>query len=198
MPRTPAPKDRFDDLPADLQRIGAHRAEQPRMRGSVVLLWSAVAAVVLIAVGIFGTLVATGRISLAPATSPGATSAPEVEPVVDTSFAVLVLNATPERGLAARVRDVVIAAGWAPEDVLDGEAGSNDFAATTVYFATAEDEGAARGLAAVVGATEIVLDPVYQPVDDPATEDVDESDVRQLAVVVGLDLTAAGAATTSG
>ncbi len=168
------------------------------MRGSVVLLWSAVAAVVLIAVGIFGTLVATGRISLAPATSPGATSAPEVEPVVDTSFAVLVLNATPERGLAARVRDVVIAAGWAPEDVLDGEAGSNDFAATTVYFATAEDEGAARGLAAVVGATEIVLDPVYQPVDDPATEDVDESDVRQLAVVVGLDLTAAGAATTSG
>jgi len=198
VPRTPAPKDRFDDLPADLQRIGAHRAEQPRMRGSVVLLWSAVAAVVLIAVGIFGTLVATGRISLAPATSPGATSAPEVEPVVDTSFAVLVLNATPERGLAARVRDVVIAAGWAPEDVLDGEAGSNDFAATTVYFATAEDEGAARGLAAVVGATEIVLDPVYQPVDDPATEDVDESDVRQLAVVVGLDLTAAGAATTSG
>jgi len=197
VPRTPAPKDRFDDLPADLQRIGAHRAEHPRMRGSVVLLWSAVAAVVLIAVGIFGTLIATGRISLAPASSPAATSEATAEPVIDTEYEVLVLNATSERGLAARVRDLVIAAGWAPEDVLDGEAGSTEFAQTTVYFATAEDEGPARGLADAIGGAEIVLDPVYQPVDDPATPDVDESDVLQLTIVVGLDRTSGGGATTA-
>ena len=61
MPTSRHPKDRFDDLP-DTDRVGAHRAENPRMRGWVVLLWAALATVVLIAVGIFGTLIASGQI----------------------------------------------------------------------------------------------------------------------------------------
>jgi hypothetical protein len=62
VPETPPPKDRFDDLPPR-GRIGAHRAENPRLRGGIVLLWSVIAIVVLVAVGIFGTLIATGRVS---------------------------------------------------------------------------------------------------------------------------------------
>ena len=49
-----------------MDRVGAHRAENPRMRGWVVLLWAALATVVLIAIGIFGTLLASGRIDFAP------------------------------------------------------------------------------------------------------------------------------------
>lgn len=195
MPRNHPPKDRFDDLPADHGRIGAHRAENPRIRGGLVLLWSAVATVVLVAVGVFGTMVATGRIELFPAPTPTPVVIPTAEPVVDTSFSVLVLNATPESGLAGQVRDEVIAAGWSADAVLGSEAGSDDFATTTVYYASAADEGAARGLAAVIGGAEVVLTDAYQPADDPDTTDVDESATKQLVIVIGLDRTAAGQAT---
>ena len=43
MPKTSPTKDRFDDLPADRGRVGAHRAENPRIRGGLVLLWSVIA-----------------------------------------------------------------------------------------------------------------------------------------------------------
>ena len=46
--------DRFDDVPDSLGRVGAHRAENPRMRAGAVLLWSAVATIILIVLGIFG------------------------------------------------------------------------------------------------------------------------------------------------
>ena len=52
--------------PRHAGRVGAHRAENPRMRGWVVLLWAVLATIVLIAVGIFGTLIASGRVVLFP------------------------------------------------------------------------------------------------------------------------------------
>lgn len=195
MPRTQPPKDRFDDLPADHGRIGAHRAENPRIRGGMVLLWSAIATVVLVAVGVFGTMVATGRIALFPEPAVTPAAVPTAEAVLDTSFAVLVLNATPEQGLAGQVRDAVISAGWSADAVLASEAGTDDFATTTVYYAAAGDEGAARGLAAAIGGADVALNDAYQPADDPDTADVDESATKQLVVVIGLDRTAAGQAT---
>ncbi|HYP72838.1 MAG TPA: LytR C-terminal domain-containing protein, partial [Microbacterium sp.] len=192
---TPPPKDRFDDLPADHGRIGAHRAENPRMRGGVVLLWSVIATVVLVALGVFGSMIATGRITLFPTPEPTVTVAPTAEAVLDTSYAVTVLNATPQRGLAAAIRDTVIAAEWPADSVLDGDAGSEDFPTTTVYYATPADEGAARGLAQAIGGADVQLNDVYQPVDDPDTTDVDESATKQLVIVIGLDRTDAGQAT---
>lgn len=189
VPKTPPPKDRFDDLPADSGRVGAHRAENPRIRGGLVLLWSAIATIVLVTLGIFGSMVATGRITLFATPEPTVSVAPTVAPVVDTTFSVIVLNATPQRGLAGSVRDTVIAAGWAPDAVIDGDAGSEDFATTTVYYARAEDEAAARGLAGVIGGAAVRFDTSYQPTDDPATTDADESTIRQLVIVVGLDRT---------
>lgn len=189
VPKTTPPKDRFDDLPADSGRVGAHRAENPRIRGGLVLLWSAIATIVLVTLGIFGSMVATGRITLFATPEPTVSVAPTVAPVVDTTFSVIVLNATPQRGLAGSVRDTVIAAGWAPDAVIDGDAGSEDFPTTTVYYARAEDEAAARGLAGVIGGAAVRLDTSYQPTDDPSTTDADESATRQLVIVVGLDRT---------
>ncbi len=193
MPKTPPPKDRFDDLPADHGRIGAHRAENPRIRGGLVLLWAAIATIVLVALGVFGSMLATGRITLFPTPEPTVSVAPTADAVVDTSFTVTVLNATPQRGLAAAVRDEVIAAGWSADSVIDGDAGSEDFATTTVYYATAADEGAARGLAQAIGGADVQLNAAYQPVDDPNTTDVDESAIKQLVIVICLDRTDAGA-----
>ncbi len=153
------------------------------MRGWVVLLWAALATVVLIAVGIFGTLLASGRIELGPAPSATQTPVPQVTPVVDTSYHVLVLNATPEQGLATQTKDVVVSAGWLADTVTAGEAGSEDFPTTTVFYVDPEDEGAAAGLAGVIGGAAIEQSDAYQPA---------QPETRQLTIVIGLDSTAAG------
>ncbi|MGV9194628.1 LytR C-terminal domain-containing protein [Microbacterium sp. MC2] len=189
MPRTIYPKDRFDDLPADVERIGVHRAENPRLRVGVIIMWSAIATIVLVALGVFGTLLATGRLGAGPQAPPTPVAdAPAVEAVVDTTYSVLVLNATDQDGLASSMSETIIAGGWAADDIIAGEAGSNDFPTTTVYYPTADDEGAARGLAEVIGGAEVARNDSYQPTDDPTT-DPDESQARQLVVVIGLDRT---------
>lgn len=153
------------------------------MRGWVVLLWAALATVVLIVVGIFGTLLASGRIELVPAPTPTATPIPEVTPVIDQTYDVMILNATPEQGLATQMKDVVVSAGWSDDKVTAGEAGSQDFPTTTVFYVDAAQEAAAAGLAQVIGGAEIEQSDAY-----PATS----PDVPQLTVVIGLDRTAAG------
>lgn len=186
MPKTPRIQDRFDDLPVNSSRIGAHRAENPRMRGGVVLLWSAVATVALVAIGIFGTLIATGRITVFPTPSATAAVAPPAEAVVDTTYKVTVLNATPQAGLGTQLGDAIVAAGWATADVTAGEAGSDDFATTTVFYADPADEGAARGLAQVIGGAEVVQTNAYADL-------LGNGSTKQLVVVIGLDRTTAAA-----
>lgn len=186
MPKTTYPKDRFDEVPRERGRVGAHRAENPRMRGWVILLWAIIATIVLVAAGIFGSLIVSGRVTLFPEPTPTPTPIPEVTPVIDTSFTVLVLNATPERGLATLTKAEIVAAGWPEASVVASEAGSQDFEATTIYYYLPEDEAAALGLAGVIGGAEVVQSDFYQPVDDPATE-IDEAAVKQLTVVLGLD-----------
>jgi len=186
MARSTFPRDRFDDLSAVTGRVGAHRAENPRMRGVMVFLWAALLTLVLVAVGIFGTLVASGRISLGSETA--STPAPtETTPaVVDTGFSVVVLNGTGDEGLASQVRDEVLAAGWSSESVVTGDSDTTDFAATTIYYVRPEDETAARGLAQALGGAEVAQSDFLQPADDPNTPE-DESTTRQLVVVIGLD-----------
>ncbi|HYP73549.1 MAG TPA: LytR C-terminal domain-containing protein, partial [Microbacterium sp.] len=102
-------------------------------------------------------------------------------------YQVQILNATPEQGLATQLKDVVVQAGWAEDAVIAGEAGSQDFPTTTVFYSAAADEAAAKGLAEAIGGA--------------ATEQSDayvapSPDVKQLTIVVGLDRTAAGQSPT--
>ena len=153
------------------------------MRGWVVLLWAALATIVLIAVGIFGTLLAAGRIELFPTPEPTAAPTVAVTPVIDTSYQVAILNATPEQGLATQLKDIVVGAGWPDGQVLPSDASRDDFAETTVYYLAPEDQAAAAGLADVIGGARIEQSEVYQPVDP---------EIAQLTVVIGLDRTTAG------
>jgi hypothetical protein len=186
MARSTFPRDRFDDLPADSGRVGAHRAENPHLRGWVVFLWAAVATVVLIVVGIFGTLVVSGRISFGsePVSTP--TIAPTTPAVIDPSYSVVVLNGTPDEGLSGNLRDQIIAAGWAADTVQTGDSDTTDFATTTIYYLRPDDEQAARGLADAIGGADVAQSDFLQPTDDPNTPD-DESAEKRLIVVIGLD-----------
>lgn len=179
-------KDRFDDVPPHPDRIGAHRAENPRLRVGVIVLWSLVATVAIVAAGVLSTLFATGRLDFSsPSTS--ATQAQVIAPTVDTTYQVLILNATPDADLGTTVRDDVIAAGWDEADVQESNASSDDFATTTVYYGTEADEAAARGLADAIGGADVSLDDTYQVVVPPETVGTPDDPRSQLVVVVGLD-----------
>ncbi|PNW10686.1 hypothetical protein C1632_02700 [Microbacterium testaceum] len=188
MARSTFPRDRFDDLPAESGRVGAHRAEKPRLRGWIVFLWAAIATLLLIIAGIFATLVVSGRISLGADTAPSPTvsAEPTIPAVVDTSYSVVVLNGTSDSGLAASVRDQIVAAGWSGDNVETGTSDSTDFADTTIYYRLESDEAAAEGLAQTIGGAQIAQSDFLQPTDDPNTP-ADESDLKRLIVVIGLD-----------
>lgn len=173
--------------------MGAHRAENPRLRAGVIVLWALVATILLVAIGIFASLIVSGRITLTPAATPTPTITIATEAVKDTSFSVNVLNATGESGLATTMKDQIVAAGWSADSVLPSQASTTDFPETTVYYGFPSDEAAARGLAEVIGGAAVVLSDAYQPVNDAGTSDVDESQEKLLTVVIGLDRTAAGA-----
>lgn len=156
------------------------------MNGLVVLLWSAAVALVLIVVGIFVALVMMGRISLSPAPDPTQTP-PGVVAQVDTSYRVLILNATPEDSLVASTREALLTEGWAEGDVFGSDASSQEFDSTTVFYVDEADEAAALGLAEVIGGAEVQQSDVYAALND--------TERKQLTVVIGLDRATGGSAT---
>lgn len=149
------------------------------MNGWIVLLWSFVAALILIIGGIFASLVVMGRIPLFPDAGSSATPAPEDTGVVDTSYTVLILNATAEDGLDTQMRDTLLNSGWSADNVLPTPSDSDDFETTTVYYSAAEDEAAAIGLAHLLGGAAVQQSDFYS--GKSATGG------KQLTVVIGLD-----------
>lgn len=152
------------------------------MNGWVVLLWSFVAALVLIIAGIFGSLAIMGRVSLFPDAESSAAPTPAATGIVDTSISVMILNATPDQGLDAQMRDDLVAAGWAAEDVYASPSNSEDFPETTVYYVDAEDELAALGLADAIGGAQVQQSEFYAALN--------ETGAKQFTVVIGLDRSA--------
>lgn len=145
----------------------------------MVLLWSVVAALVLVVVGIFTALVIMGRISLFPVAEPVETPMPEETGIVDTTYSVMVLNATPEAGLEDQMRDELINAGWDGSIVFAVDGASNNFETTTVYYVDPADEDAAIGLAGVIGGANVEQNDFYAGLN--------KTGVSQLTVVIGLD-----------
>ena len=159
------PRDRFDELPDDLVRVGAHRAPAQRGRGWILFAWAALATGVLIVGGLYGLSRVNPAISfelpvLGGGEGPGATEspAPEVEPItdpalVDPALAVSfsILNASPTNGQQEAAVTQLQLAGWPADVISSGNASSRDVAVTAVYFNGAQYEGVARGVATILG-----------------------------------------------
>jgi len=163
--------------------VGAHRAENPGTNGWLILLWSAVAVLVLVVVGIFATLVGMGRIDLFPQPASTAAPVPEDVGVIDTSYSVMVLNATPDETLDDGVRENLIDEGWAADTVFAVDGSTDDFPQTTVFYVADADEEAALGLADLLGGAAVEQSDTYAELND--------TDGAQLTVVLGLDRAAA-------
>ncbi|WP_197517360.1 LytR C-terminal domain-containing protein [Microbacterium karelineae] len=177
MPQPTFPRDRFDDVPHDPARVGAHRAPRPKMRWLVVVLWWLLAVAVLTGAGIvaFLALSNTNMIDL-PAPPTSSQGPAEEEAVVDTDYVVLVLNGTGDAAAAEAVAAGVREAGWGEDDVVELDADSDDFEATTIFYVNDGDAAAARGLAAELGVENVAQ-----------SGDFAEMSENGLTVVVGLD-----------
>lgn len=188
MPAT-YPKDRFDHLPHSLERVGAHRAPGKKGRQWVAFWWALAATAVLIGLGVFGMASLSNKLNIAipglssstatdtstatdAAASASATAAAPTA-TVDPSLTVTVLNGTAGAGVAKAVGEVLTAAGWTVGAL--SNASTEDVTTTTVYYADASLEGAARGVAASLPGSTLLL------ANDFATSGAD------LTVVVGTD-----------
>ena len=157
------PPDQFDEIPADLSRVGAHRAPPRRGRGWIRIAWAALATGVLIAAGLFGLsridpnfkLDLPGAAASASAT-PSASVTPTAAAITDPTkvpagltLSISVLNGSATDGLQDKAGDVIKAAGW--PDPARANATERSEKTTVIYYRSADYEGVARGLAALLG-----------------------------------------------
>lgn len=166
------PQDQFDRVPADLQRLGAHRAPARRGRGLLALGLAILAALVLTAAGLFALtkLVPGFTVPLPdwalPMVDEPAPPLPEAAPVTDPAavpedldLTLAVLNATASPGLQATVGDLLEERGW--PDPVRSAASSDDVEETVVYYRSAASEGVARGLVDQLDVGRVVLSDAY-------------------------------------
>ncbi|WP_431277900.1 LytR C-terminal domain-containing protein [Leifsonia poae] len=175
------PKDRFDTIPDDLSRVGAHRAPRPKGRGWIGFGWAALATIILIGLGILALSLVNGSISFQGGAAPSSSSAPTatptptptIVPTVDPNLSVFVLNGTTTSGLATTVGEKLTAAGWKVSS--KANASDNTLAQTMVYYSDPKNEAAALGLAQSLPGAKVAV-----------TQDYVETGA-DLTVVIGSD-----------
>ena len=167
--------DRFDSVPDDLLRTGAHRSAPKKGRGWIAFAWAALATGVLVAAGVFGLAVIRGTIELPFATASArasttasATTTPSPTPTIETkinpALAITILNGTKTKGLAAAAGDNLVKQGWRGAASNIGSrtnAGTSDITKTVVYYADAANESAARAMVLSLKIGEIRLSPAF-------------------------------------
>jgi len=158
-------RDRFDEIPDDLRRVGAHRAPKKRGRGWVNFAWAALATGLLIVGGLYGLSRVNPAISfeLPPLGEPGVeepgapedpqpTATPLTDPsLVDPSLplSISVLNGSPTNGLQEAAATQIELANWPKPAATTASARDLEF--TYIYYNGAQYESIALGLAQLLG-----------------------------------------------
>ena len=163
------PKDRFDDLPKDLVRVGAHRAPKKRGGGWIGFAWAALATLVLVVGGFYVVTLIDPSVrfeipgvqpsdsaSAAPEDDSTPTALPLTDPLtIDPArqISITVLNGTPTVGEQQAVGDKLTALGWPVGSA--ATASTSDIKETLVYYSNPADEEIARGLVSVLGVGDV-------------------------------------------
>lgn len=158
------PQDPFDEVPADLKRVGAHRAPRKKGRGAIAFAWAALATGVLVVGGLYGLSRVNPDISFdlpnfgggeQPVSSPSP-SASQVPPVTDPTtvpkelkLTISVFNGTSTEGLQNVAGDAIKAAKW--PNPARANSTNREIETTTIYYRSADYEGIARGLLQLLG-----------------------------------------------
>jgi hypothetical protein len=180
------PKDRFDKLPEDLKRIGAHRGPKKKGGGWIGFAFALLATGLLVFGGLWGLSKFVGIdvglpiFQAAPEPTPTPTPTPTADPVLDPTtvdparaITVAILNGTPSTGIENTVGDALAGVGWAVNGRFP--AAEKNIEKTTVYYSDVANEDVARGVVVSLGIGSIKL---VAPDTFPGAT---------LTVVVGLD-----------
>ncbi|GAA3734434.1 hypothetical protein GCM10022239_08190 [Leifsonia bigeumensis] len=166
------PQDRFDDVPTEVLRVGAHRAPKKKGRGWAALGWAVLATVILTTGGLIGLAAINSSINFDLPFLPGPeqeetptpTQTPTAEPTLAPDVPLSILNGTETPGLANQVGDALVEQGWAGAAEGVGSranASARDIEETVVYYADPSYEGAARGIVLALGVGEVRLSTDY-------------------------------------
>jgi hypothetical protein len=168
------PPDPFDAAPADLTRVGAHRAPKRRGRGWIAFAWAALATGVLVVGGLYGLSRVDPNISFelpnfgggedpvavpSPSTStvPPVTDPAAVDPALGLSISVF--NGSSVDGLQNTAGDAILAAGW--PDPARANSTTREETDTVVYYSSAAFEGIARGMVQLLGVGSVQLSDAF-------------------------------------
>lgn len=172
------PRDQFDDVPDGTGRVGAHRAPARRGRGWIGFAWAALATGILVVAGV----VALSRLDpsfhlpipdLAGGTSAAVAGAkpspvPTQTPITDpkavpsplaAGLSISVLNGTADSTADDKAGDQIQKAGW-PNPVR-ADSSSTSIKTTIVYYSDSRYEGVARGIAKLLGVSQVQLTDAY-------------------------------------
>ena len=160
------PKDRFDEIPDDVERVGAHRGPKRRGRGWIGFAWALLATGVLVFGGLFALSQYLGDDLgipfFATPEEPLVAPAPDepITPVTDPAaidperaLTIDVLNGSTESALQTTVLDELTTAGWPMGSA--SPASARDIEDTYVYYSNPDDEDVASGLVSALGIGEI-------------------------------------------
>jgi hypothetical protein len=161
------PNDQFDDVPADIVRVGAHRAPPRRGRGWITFAWAMLTIGVLVVGGLYGLarIGAVPDLGLpfigTPETSTPTPSASQlVEPLIDPStidparhISLTILNATSTVNLENVAGDALAASGWPV--ATRTTAAAKDEPTTIIYYSNPADQDIALGLVIALGVGDI-------------------------------------------
>lgn len=179
------PKDRFDDLPVDLDRRGAHRAPRSRAAKLASFLWGLAAVAVLVIIGLVAMNIIDNVVSgraggEQPAASETNGATPSASPTptsaVDPNIGVTVLNGTDIGKVATNFSAKLKEKGWTIA-ATDG-ADSSNYKTTKVYYPNEGTKAAAEQIVADIGG-------------GAAEMSADIAGEGQIVVVIGYDLASA-------
>ncbi len=160
--------DQFDDIPQNIDRVGAHRGPKVRGRGWFVLLWSILAVAVLTVGGLFvlQTLNKSvsffgGNVGAEPTATPTSSPTPQITPITDPKtiksrkITVTVLNGTDIANEQSTVGKLLKGDGW--NVTSEATASESNIKNTTVYYTNAVNKDVAEGIQLALGTGNIQL-----------------------------------------
>jgi hypothetical protein len=164
------PTDQFDNLPDDLDRVGAHRGPRIKGHGWITFAWAALATGILVVAGLYllsrldssfqFTLPGGGSTptsSHTPTSSPTPTTKPVTDPTTITArnITITVLNGTAKSDLVAKAAAKLTAAKWTVGST--GNSTETTIKQTVVYYATPANKDVAEGIQLALGVGTIQL-----------------------------------------
>ncbi len=153
---TRPPTDEFDRL-VQTSRVGAHRAPRSAGQKWIPWLWIILGAALCSVILILSLVIDINNL-LIPSVSDSTPTptAPPVEPTVDASATVAILDGTSIDDLGETAHQSLAAAGWSVTEVSNAD--TDTVQRTEVVYTDPALEGAAKGLAQDVGTQDILFD----------------------------------------